>query len=282
MRDACERPAALRQRKNDSLTVARHFRALVQFLGRPPANANSGACQHGGVREHHAHDTPASISCCSFCTYLFLCVYSMICIALFAIFLAVLCFSVTGFIILPTATTTTTYNRMGNKESLGSCSTTTTTTTTVVSSYLNEISMGPPDAILGIAQAFRSCSDPRKVNVCVGAYRDASGKPWVLPSVREAEMRLLEENKEYLPIEGDAVFIAKALQFAYGENVPLERIASVQSLSGTGACRGTVSLLLLSPRPCVCVCVCVLLDASLQHRHTFCTHFFIAYTHLLC
>ena len=32
--------------------------------------------------------------------------------------------------------------------------------------------MGAPDAILGIAQAFRQCQDPRKVNVCVGAYRD--------------------------------------------------------------------------------------------------------------
>jgi aspartate aminotransferase len=97
---------------------------------------------------------------------------------------------------------------------------------------------GPPDAILGIAQAFRESQDPRKVNVCVGAYRDAQGKSWVLPSVRQAEAGILaEEDKDYLPIEGDAGFIEQALRFAYGEDEDLKCIAGVQTLSGTGACR---------------------------------------------
>lgn len=48
----------------------------------------------------------------------------------------------------------------------------------------SDVPMGPPDAILGIAQAYRQCEDPRKVNVCVGAYRDDNGKSYVLPSVR--------------------------------------------------------------------------------------------------
>jgi aspartate aminotransferase len=108
------------------------------------------------------------------------------------------------------------------------------------SSFLNNVEMGPPDAILGIAQAFRDCQDPRKVNVCVGAYRDEQGQPWVLPSVRAAERLLLEQNanKEYLPIDGDKDFVQKALQFAYGPNPDLlQRLAGVQSLSGMGACR---------------------------------------------
>ncbi len=106
-------------------------------------------------------------------------------------------------------------------------------------SIWNDVPTGPPDAILGIAQAFRACEDERKVNVCVGAYRDSSGKPWVLPSVRAAEEQMLgsDENKEYLPIEGDEAFVEKALKFAYGADAPLERIAGVQTLSGTGACR---------------------------------------------
>lgn len=104
----------------------------------------------------------------------------------------------------------------------------------------NHIPEGPPDAILGIAQAFRACTAENKVNVCVGAYRDSNGQPWILPSVRKAEESMLgdpSENKEYLPIEGDQAFVAKALQFAYGTDAPLERIAGVQTLSGTGACR---------------------------------------------
>lgn len=98
--------------------------------------------------------------------------------------------------------------------------------------------MGAPDAILGIAQAYRACTDPRKVNVCVGAYRDEHGQPWVLPSVRSAERLLLEQNdnKEYLPIEGDPEFLTAAMQFSYGPDMDLDHIAAVQTLSGTGAC----------------------------------------------
>jgi aspartate aminotransferase, mitochondrial len=109
------------------------------------------------------------------------------------------------------------------------------------SSLWENVEQGPPDAILGIAQAFRACADERKVNVCVGAYRDAHGQPWVLPSVRAAERIMLEttnENKEYLPIEGDVAFIDKALLFAYGSDMNVKDcVAGVQTLSGTGACR---------------------------------------------
>jgi aspartate aminotransferase, mitochondrial len=114
------------------------------------------------------------------------------------------------------------------------------------SSWWDAVPLGAPDAILGIAQAFRECTDPRKVNICVGAYRDAEGKPWILPSVQEAEARLWQQqadtptvvNKEYLPIEGDAAFLQLALQFAYGPDLMSQySLAAVQSLSGTGACR---------------------------------------------
>ena len=103
----------------------------------------------------------------------------------------------------------------------------------------HDVPMGESDAILGIAQAFRQCEDPRKVNVCVGAYRDDDGKPYVLPSVRAAEKILWdsEESKEYLPIEGDKDFVHRALKFAYGPNMDIEtHVAAVQTLSGTGAC----------------------------------------------
>mmetsp|Transcript_28487 Transcript_28487/g.42638 ORF Transcript_28487/g.42638 Transcript_28487/m.42638 type:complete len:115 (+) Transcript_28487:149-493(+) len=72
---------------------------------------------------------------------------------------------------------------------------------------------------------------------CVGAYRDENGKPWVLPSVKEAERRMLDDpaaNKEYASIAGDAAFVNLALKFAYGADADM---AGVQSLSGTGACR---------------------------------------------
>lgn len=107
-------------------------------------------------------------------------------------------------------------------------------------SFLSDVPLGPPDAILGIAEAFKTCDDPKKVNVCVGAYRDEAGKPWVLPSVKEAERRMLDDasaNKEYAPIAGDAGYVALALKFAYGADADMDVLAGMQCLSGTGACR---------------------------------------------
>ena len=40
---------------------------------------------------------------------------------------------------------------------------TTTATTSSGMSFLSEVPVGPPDAILGIAQAFRESTDPNKV-----------------------------------------------------------------------------------------------------------------------
>lgn len=114
------------------------------------------------------------------------------------------------------------------------------------SSRWEHVPMGAPDAILGIAQAYRECTNPKKVNICVGAYRTNDGQPYILPSVQQAEERLLQKqganpstnNKEYLPIEGDNEFIQSAIQFAYGSDIVNKySIAAVQALSGTGACR---------------------------------------------
>ena len=104
------------------------------------------------------------------------------------------------------------------------------------------VEMGPPDGILGLVEAFNKDTAPKKVNLSVGAYRDNENKPFVLPSVRTAEERVLaaKMNKEYAPIVGVDDFVKKARAFALGPDSPAlaeGRIASVQSLSGTGACR---------------------------------------------
>lgn len=54
--------------------------------------------------------------------------------------------------------------------------------------------MGPPDPIIGLNEAFQKDDYPGKVIVGVGAYRDDSGKPEVLPVVRQAERLLMEKN----------------------------------------------------------------------------------------
>ena len=55
----------------------------------------------------------------------------------------------------------------------------------------SNVPMGPPDGILGLVEAFGKDDFPNKVNLSVGAYRDDNNKPWVLPSVKKAEERVL-------------------------------------------------------------------------------------------
>lgn len=101
---------------------------------------------------------------------------------------------------------------------------------------------GPADPILGLTADFNEDERSPKYLLGVGAYRDDAGKPYVLPSVREAEARLLaaKADHEYAGMTGVAQFTGLAAEFAYGkQSAPLDdgRVAITQTLSGTGACR---------------------------------------------
>lgn len=57
-----------------------------------------------------------------------------------------------------------------------------------LSSWWSQVELGPPDAILGITEAYKKDTNPKKINLGVGAYRDDAGKPYVLPSVRKVRI----------------------------------------------------------------------------------------------
>ena len=106
----------------------------------------------------------------------------------------------------------------------------------------SQVPQGPPDAILGITEAFKKDSNDKKINLGVGAYRDDKGKPYVLPSVKTAEQKIVQQNldKEYAGITGVPDFTKAAALLAYGaDSAPLKenRIAITQTISGTGALR---------------------------------------------
>lgn len=107
-------------------------------------------------------------------------------------------------------------------------------------SWWSGVEMGPPDPILGVTEAFKRDTNPKKINLGVGAYRDDNGKPFILPSVKEAEKRIAASNfdHEYLPISGNAVFCQESAKLAFGDdsNVIKGNLnATVQGLSGTGS-----------------------------------------------
>ena len=102
--------------------------------------------------------------------------------------------------------------------------------------------MAPPDAILGVTEAFKRDPNPSKINLGVGAYRTDEGKPHVLDCVRRAERLLAQENldKEYTGITGVPAFTEASVRLLLGERsevVAKGLYGCAQTLSGTGGLR---------------------------------------------
>lgn len=103
------------------------------------------------------------------------------------------------------------------------------------------VAQAPPDSIFQLTAGYKADTYPQKVNLGVGAYRDDNGKPWVLPVVQKVNEILLKDttlDHEYLPITGLPEFTSAAAKLLLGSSSPAlteNRVASVQTISGTGA-----------------------------------------------
>lgn len=61
-------------------------------------------------------------------------------------------------------------------------------------SIFSKTAEAPPDAIFGININFANDTDPRKVNLGIGVYRDDNLQPAVLPVVRKVLQELTEDK----------------------------------------------------------------------------------------
>lgn len=52
-------------------------------------------------------------------------------------------------------------------------------------SAFDHVSEAPADALFGLMARYRADEATQKVDLGIGAYRDDSGKPWVLPVVKK-------------------------------------------------------------------------------------------------
>jgi aromatic-amino-acid transaminase len=95
----------------------------------------------------------------------------------------------------------------------------------------------PRDPILGLTEAFVADKSPNRVNLGVGVYQDASGKTPLLACVKQAEEALLATAAphSYVPIDGLAAFDAAVAAMVFADSADLAKVATVQSLGGTGA-----------------------------------------------
>ena len=102
---------------------------------------------------------------------------------------------------------------------------------------LQQLTPAPPDAILGLVEAFNADPRENKVNLTVGTYRDAEGRTPVLSCVKQAEAALLEEEetKSYLPIPGNPLYGRQVRELLLGSSGG--PAITVQTPGGTGALR---------------------------------------------
>ena len=96
------------------------------------------------------------------------------------------------------------------------------------------------DPLLALIVAHKQDTNPKKVDLGVGVYKNDNGETPILHSVKKAEAILLEQedSKSYLGIYGASEFEAIIQNLVFGNNNPLitsGRIRSTQTPGGTGA-----------------------------------------------
>ena len=95
------------------------------------------------------------------------------------------------------------------------------------------------DPIFALVDAFNADPRPAKVNLSIGIYFDEQGRLPVLPSVMQAEARILAAGgpKGYLPMEGDAACRAEVAKLLLGPDHPAinqGRVATIQTVGSSG------------------------------------------------
>ena len=105
-----------------------------------------------------------------------------------------------------------------------------------------------PDPILGLSAAFREDTNPNKIDLGVGVYKDENGNTPILKAVAEAQTKWLEQetSKTYITPQGVQGYIDNLLSLIFGEGssaVLADRVAAVQSPGGCGALRVLAELI---------------------------------------
>jgi aspartate/tyrosine/aromatic aminotransferase len=100
----------------------------------------------------------------------------------------------------------------------------------------------PPDALLGVMTAFAADTDPSKLDLGVGVYRDATGTTPVMAVVRAAEATMLakQSTKAYVGAGGNRQFAAFIEELVLGAAHPARaagRVVTLQTPGGCGALR---------------------------------------------
>ncbi len=105
--------------------------------------------------------------------------------------------------------------------------------------HLNAV---PPDPILGILAAYAADTNPRKIDLGIGVYRDETGNTPMLKCVVEAEKTLIatQTTKSYLGPRGVVGFNDAMGELIFGpgsDTITQGRVRTIQTPGGTAALR---------------------------------------------
>lgn len=99
----------------------------------------------------------------------------------------------------------------------------------------------PTDPILGLMAEFKADTNPKKVDLSVGVYKNESGDTPVMTAVKKAEKLRLENetSKAYLGLAGNLEFNELMTDLVFGDHdiIKQKRVKTAQTPGGTGSLR---------------------------------------------
>ena len=105
----------------------------------------------------------------------------------------------------------------------------------------SELKQRPADPILGLSVKFKADSNPNKIDLGAGIYKDDAGHTPVLNCVKAAEQHRVENetSKTYINSAGSALFNEKITALNLGDHKVIRenRIRTISTPGGTGALR---------------------------------------------
>ncbi|PID41964.1 MAG: aromatic amino acid aminotransferase [Proteobacteria bacterium] len=106
----------------------------------------------------------------------------------------------------------------------------------------SQLQRPPADPILGLSIKFKADTNPDKIDLGAGVFKDEAGVTPVLACVKAAEKFLVENEttKVYLGSAGSALFNERMTRLAFGDDhkvIDENRVRTVSTPGGTGALR---------------------------------------------
>lgn len=99
------------------------------------------------------------------------------------------------------------------------------------------LTRAPDDPILGLPKLFKADPRQEKVNLGIGSYMTEDGASYLFKCVEKAEKIFALQNtpKDYLPIDGDPLFLKNTIYLNLQQQTDQEEVFAVQTIGGTGA-----------------------------------------------